>query len=554
MDNTRFIDGARSASERTLATSTLEFVAAERVDGYLTAAARLHGSGLRKFLVYATDYDLPLARELQHRIQSELAGATCTLNVLPAGPIAPNSLVPDGDCAFLLEPRAKKLSSLLMQFVDKPISMVAPLTEHHFQRRAIYAVTIPKSGTHMLFELLTALNLVNGGEGGEQLSPAHYYQALGSNSHTQARDFFRTMRKSPGGGGDHPFFNTPTVFLYRNPLDILVSEAFYYQDSSKTALSHYLGSLELEELLLRLISHDPLVLSIRRRIRAYLPWLQLKSVIPVSYEELVGPQGAGSLEEQLKTIWSLQLKLHVPGSPGYYTALLRRESATFRQGRINSHLEHFSARCRAAFAKLNQDFMHALGYDMNDAFGPGYVSRRVEQYRHRPLVLGEQRRALRRPDVSRPQPEPERDAVYACLGYLATSAENLHFALPASAPRPVDPRLASAAVHVHVASSWNALLEKLAADPLSQLDPTPRAVPDMRRQDIFRRDISPPILAAADVCGFNVVEFDGLFYCLEIKRGRVDVQFDDMTDVFRAPTLDAAREHCQSQAPAVEET
>jgi hypothetical protein len=85
--------------------------------------------------------------------------------------------------------------------------------------------------------------------------------------------------------------------MYRNPLDVVVSEAFSYADPRNTPLAHYFSSFTMEERLLRLIGDDPLLSSLRKRMVRYLPWLRFPNVIPISFEELVGPKGGGTLAE-----------------------------------------------------------------------------------------------------------------------------------------------------------------------------------------------------------------------------------------------------------------
>jgi hypothetical protein len=139
------------------------------------------------------------------------------------------------------------------------------------------------------------------------------------------------------------------------------------------------------------------------------------------------------------------------------------------------------------------------------------------------------------------------DAVYAYRGYLAASTGRVYCAQPQSAPRPVDPRLQAGDEHFHVAATWEGLLGILDEDPLADRQSPPRAVRDMRLNDLFRLDPTPPALALADACGFNVVQFEDRFYCLEQSRGPVDVQWDDTTGIFAARTLDEARAYCQSR-------
>jgi hypothetical protein len=250
------------------------------------------------------------------------------------------------------------------------------------------------------------------------------------------------------------------------------------------------------------------------------------------------------------------LKLHVPGSPAFYAAsVFRKGTETFRKGAINSHLEHLTEACYAAIRTLNQDFMHELGYDLDDEFLPGYVPRFVDKFRHRPLVLNSPVTTTAKASPPRETEGCSPNAVYAYRGYLAALTGRLYSAQPQSAPRPVDPRLETGSEHFYVAPSWEELLGMIDKDPLADRQATPRAVRDMRVDDLFQLDPIPPVQVLADVCGFNVVEFDGRFYCLEHVRGDVNVEWDDTTGIFAARTLDEARAYCEARAtPAVEAT
>lgn len=99
-------------------------------------------------------------------------------------------------------------------------------------------------------------------------------------------------RRSPFGNRHHPFTTSPAPFIYRNPLDILVSKANYYHRDGNAAFSGYLQGRSFEERLPVLIDDPWLFGSIRDRIVGFVPWLA-PNVIPVSFEELVGARGGG---------------------------------------------------------------------------------------------------------------------------------------------------------------------------------------------------------------------------------------------------------------------
>jgi hypothetical protein len=343
-------------------------------DQYVEAVEHLVKTGARTFVLRPNDTTLA-ARLNQH------FGSAIGLFREP-----PRDVPVD---AVLIPPLpADQLNAELLGYLDRPRRLVAPVSERHIGNHPVFTVTIPKAGTHLLFHLFDAFGLAPGGPCQRRLDPGSYYFLAHEHSHLPAEDFFAALANEPHGGIHHPFFSHPAVFIYRNPMDIVVSEAFYYTQREKTALAYYFEDMTVAERCLRLILDDPLLRSIRDRVIGYAPWLRLKNVIPVSYEELVGARGGGSDLEQYRTIWSLQLKLHIPGVPVRLGARMYTEkSATFRKGRVHGHKEHFEERHYVAFRALPQDFMHEFGYAVDDTFGEGYVPRLVEIFRRRPLRL-----------------------------------------------------------------------------------------------------------------------------------------------------------------------
>ena len=137
----------------------------------------------------------------------------------------------------------------------------------------------------------------------EEPKPGLWYCLESSNTHTSAHHFFRdTVHRSHFGNRLHPFPKSPVIFIYRNPLDIVVSEANYYHEDGKTAFSGYLNHLCFEERLIRLIDDPWLLGTIMDRVAKFAAWLDFQNVVPVSFEELVGHEGGGSRKVQRKLI------------------------------------------------------------------------------------------------------------------------------------------------------------------------------------------------------------------------------------------------------------
>jgi hypothetical protein len=303
----------------------------------------------------------------------------------------------EGDVLLANKFDAESLSSYLIEYLDAEcVTILAPITAHYFRNRPLFLISIPKGGTHLLYRLAEAAGyspaVVHNGD----LAPGNWYCVEYSNSHTVARDFFiDTVRRKPFGNRHHPFPRTPTLFIYRNPLDIVISEANYYHRDGATVFSSYLRHLDFEQRLMRLIDDPHLMGSIRDRIDNFVPWFDCENVIPVSFEELIGTKGGGDDAVRNQLIWSLQLKLHIPGSPEALGASIFKESSpTFHEGRIGSSRKNMTPEAIRRFFALNQDFMQLTGYADCYVNGEDYegvwemintIPSLAENFRRRPL-------------------------------------------------------------------------------------------------------------------------------------------------------------------------
>jgi len=304
------------------------------------------------------------------------------------------------DILLINEQDPERLSSALLGHVDEEnIAILAPITVHYWKNRPLFLISIPKGGTHLLFRLVESLGYGPGIVHHGNPRPGHWYCIEHSNTHTSARDFFiDTVRREPFGNRHHPFPRTPCLFIYRNPLDIAVSEANYYGREDATVFYSYFKGLDFEQRLLRVIDDPKLLGSIRDRVNNFAAWFDFGNVIPISFEELVGSEGGGDDEVRNRLIWSLQLKLHIPGNPADLAKeIYDRASPTFHEGRIGSWREKFSPQALQVFFSLDQDFMKIAGYsegeyrasDVGEALGRiRLLPSRADEFRHRALITG----------------------------------------------------------------------------------------------------------------------------------------------------------------------
>jgi hypothetical protein len=269
----------------------------------------------------------------------------------------------------------------LSAFLDKDGTVVAPPGPP----LPLFLISIPKSGTHLLYELARALGYRDGVVCPDSPAAGTWYCVEFSNSHTRAADFLvDTTRRAAFGNKHHPFFRSPALFIYRNPRDILVSESNWFHKAKNSPLAGYLSSLTQEERLLRLADDPWLLGSLRERVGAFIPWLDFPNVIPLSFEELVGSRGGGSDKAQLDLIWSLQLKLRVPGRPEDIAGkVFNPGSPTFTEGRIGAWREQLTPQVKDKLRTLGSDYLEIYGY----ADEATAVPSRAGEFRRRALRL-----------------------------------------------------------------------------------------------------------------------------------------------------------------------
>lgn len=296
-----------------------------------------------------------------------------------------------GDVAVFLETDPDRLSAGLLAEADRHAGwVIAPETENFWNRRPLFMISIPKAGTHLLERLVAAFGYAKGVEWGDgQPVGGTWYCLLGSNSHTVARDFFvESVRLSPHGNRHHIFPRTPTLFIYRHPLDILVSEANYYHKSGATLFADYFRGMTPHERQKALFDDNQMLGGFRNRILGFAPWLKFGNVIPVSFEELIGQAGGGENRILENLIWSLQLKLHIPGGPQDFSSqVYDPTSPTFHKGKIGSFADQLAPAILEQVIQDSSGFLEVFGYSA-DPDRPA-LSRHTSAFRRRALALAQ---------------------------------------------------------------------------------------------------------------------------------------------------------------------
>jgi hypothetical protein len=240
----------------------------------------------------------------------------------------------DADVLCLTHDDPTMLADALHNQIARQAGMVIiPKLPEQGLDRAIFLISIPKAGTHLLYRLAEALGFKPGIVCPDKPTPGHWYCVEFSNTHTRPSDFFvDSVRRAPLGNRAHPFMRSPALFIVRHPWDILVSEAQYNGIPGNTAFAAFYSGLDFPRRVERLLKDDRLLGRFRDRVLAFAPWLAFPNVIPLAFEDLVGSRGGGDDTAQKYLVWSIQIKLGISGVPREIASgLFDPTSPTFRE-------------------------------------------------------------------------------------------------------------------------------------------------------------------------------------------------------------------------------
>jgi hypothetical protein len=261
--------------------------------------------------------------------------------------------------------------------------------KNYFKNHPLFLISIPKSGTHLLYKLVKLLGYEEAQslpfeikEGGK------WYTLEYSNSHTLTEDFFvDSVRRSPFGNRLHEFPYSPALFIYRNPISILSSEVNYYSKEGKTSFFNFFTNMSYDQIYHSLINH-PFLGSIRYRIKSFSSWLNFPNVIPLSFEELIGSKGDGRDDKKNQSIWSLILRLEIDKSVCNISGdLFDSTSPTFNKGKISYN--HITKQNLKELLKLDQDFMSDFGYTLSADGKTNIYSIKIREFLERSIHFSE---------------------------------------------------------------------------------------------------------------------------------------------------------------------
>jgi hypothetical protein len=245
----------------------------------------------------------------------------------------------------------------------------------------VFGNAMPKSGSHLLTQILGGLTAI-----GPFVDPGYPPVNRSEDNHPLNPDAVlrNTQRMQPGDiryGYIHavpPYLSeltTPdraTIFLYRDPRDMLVSHVFYAVDMYERHGMHRYYTQNLTTMEERLnaaiqgVSEPGFELaSVKQRYDSYLGWLDQPDVLPLKFEDLIV-----DLEATLNRLLDYLEKRGADFSCTRSAALellkksiIPHKSGTFRKGQPGNWREYFTAANKTAFNQVAGDLLVHLGYE-----------------------------------------------------------------------------------------------------------------------------------------------------------------------------------------------
>jgi hypothetical protein len=247
----------------------------------------------------------------------------------------------------------------------------------------VFGNAMPKSGSHLLTQVFYGLTSIGPfvNPGFPPVNRDESNQPL-----TDKQIFSNIYGMLPGDiryGYIHakePFFSLltqpeqATVFIYRDPRDMLISHIFYatdlYQEHGMHAFYAELDSMEARLMVaIEGISKPPFSISnVRERYDSYIGWLEQSQVFSIRFEDLILEQDV-TLARLIGFLEVCGFDLIIPHDQAIQTlkaGISPQKSGTFRKGEPGNWREHFSEANKVRFKEIAGDLLVRLGYEDGD--------------------------------------------------------------------------------------------------------------------------------------------------------------------------------------------
>ena len=249
---------------------------------------------------------------------------------------------------------------------------------------ALIGISFPKSGTHLLDQILLGFSKV-----APFSRRLHSFFAGYEGESGRKRSLIETTAwvdsLRPLDIASAHLFAWPEVverlatpaylsyFIFRDPRDVAVSHVFYVTEMEKRHVHHeyYAALPDFNARLSASIIGRPDAgvefPDISARFAPYLGWLDHPAVMPIHFEDLVNDRPAAL--ERIVDHFLARVPLAVPRSRIHEvleSSINPAKSPTFRSGRTGEWKQHFTPQHRAMFKEAAGDLLIRLGYEKDN--------------------------------------------------------------------------------------------------------------------------------------------------------------------------------------------
>jgi len=248
----------------------------------------------------------------------------------------------------------------------------------------LLGISFPKSGTHLLDQILLGFNRVAPFSRRLHSFYAEYEGESGrKRSVEQALAWLDSLR--PGDvASAHLFARDEVVerlctrafipyFIFRDPRDVVVSHVFYVTEMEARHVHHsYYQSLpdfdsRLKVSILGRPDADVEFPDIAARFAPYLGWLDQPSVMKIHFEDLINDR-AGMLNRIIDHFLD-RVPLQTPRKlilESLELSINPKRSPTFRSGKTGEWKKYFTEEHKKIFKNVGGDLLVRLGYEKNN--------------------------------------------------------------------------------------------------------------------------------------------------------------------------------------------
>jgi hypothetical protein len=249
---------------------------------------------------------------------------------------------------------------------------------------ALLGISFPKSGTHLLDQILLGFSKVGPfstrlhsfyaeyeGESGRSRSVGQaiaWLDALGPRDVASAHLFARPeVVERVAAPGFLPYF------IFRDPRDVVVSHVFYVTEMEARHVHHaFYASLPDFDARLRasILGRPELDIefpNIADRFAPYLGWMDRPEILKLQFEDLVDNR-ASALDAILRHFLA-RVPLELPRASmlaALEGSINPRRSPTFRSGRTGEWKKYFTPEHKQLFRSVAGDLLQRLGYERGD--------------------------------------------------------------------------------------------------------------------------------------------------------------------------------------------